>query len=139
MHKNKIFFSIQVLASIGLMLAIYLLWQQFFRPDFQPCNINSWINCDAVISGPVARTLGIPTPLFGFIGYLVIFFAALLRKTKLMFGMASFGVVFCLWIAYKELIQLRVICPVCILCQVIMITVFILSLKANKNPIDNRL
>lgn len=139
MSKEKIFYSIKILSVIGLLLSVYLLWQQFFHPAFKPCNINSWINCDAVVSGPVAKTLGISTPLYGLIGYIVIFFAAIFRKTKLMLGMAGFGLVFCLWIAYQELFLLRVICPVCISCQIVMIAIFILSLKVQKIPADNRL
>ena len=139
MNQSKIFFWIKILAIFGLLLSTYLLWQQFFHPAFKPCNINSFINCDAVVSGPVAKTFGISTPLFGLIGYIVILIAAILRKTKLMLGMAAFGLVFCLWIAYQELFLLRVICPVCIGCQLVMISIFILSLKVSKTPKDNRL
>ena len=139
MNQSKIFFWIKILAIFGLLLSTYLLWQQFFHPAFKPCNINSFINCDAVVSGPVAKTFGISTPLFGLIGYIVILIAAILRKTKLMLWMAAFGLVFCLWIAYQELFLLRVICPVCIGCQLVMISIFILSLKVSKTPKDNRL
>lgn len=119
---------IKILSIIGILLAVYLLWEQVFRSSFQPCNINSFINCNAVISGEVSKTFGLPTPLYGLIGYIVIFFAATFQKNKLLLGMAAFGLVFCLWIAYQELFILHVICPVCIGCQLIMITVFILSL-----------
>ena len=139
MIRDKVFFYCKVLAGLGLSLSIYLLWQKLFHPDVQPCNINNWINCDAVISGPVANTLRIPTPLYGLIGYIVIFFAAIFKKTRLMLGMAGFGLVFCLYIAYQELFLLRVICPVCIGCQIVMIAVFILSIKLLKIPADNRL
>lgn len=124
----KIFTYIKILAIAGIVLAIYLLWQQLFRPAFQPCYVNSFINCDAVISGAVAKTFGLPTPLYGLIGYIVIFFAAILQKKKLLISMATFGLVFCLWIGYKELFQLRVICPVCIMCQLIMISIFSLAI-----------
>lgn len=129
MKTTKIYSVIKVLSSIGILLSVYLLWQQFFRPAFQPCYVNSFINCDAVISGPVAKTFGIPTPLYGFIGYIVIMYAAFSQRAKLLLGMATFGLLFCLYLAYVELIQLRVICPVCISCQVIMIGVFALGLK----------
>lgn len=115
---------IKILSGIGVFLAVYLLWQQIARPAFQPCNINSFINCDAVISGEVAKTFGLPTPLYGLIGYIIIFLAAIFRKKKLLMSMAAFGLTFCLWIAYKELFLLRVICPICIMCQLIMITIF---------------
>src|SRR3989344_255344 len=102
MKPKQIYTYIKILAIIGLLLSVYLLWQQFFRPAFQPCTINSFINCDAVISGPVAKTFGITTPLF------------------------------CLGIGYIELVQLRVICPICIGCQVIMIIIFALAIKLHK-------
>lgn len=124
---TKIFFTIKILSIIGVILAVYLLVEQFTQSSFRPCTINATINCDAIISGPVAKTLGIPTPLYGLIGYIVIFIAVTFRKKKLLLSMAAFGLVFCLWIAYQELVILRVICPVCIACQVIMISVFSLA------------
>ncbi len=132
MSSKKIYLYVKILSLIGLLLSIYLLWQQFFHPAFQPCRINSVVNCDAVISGAVAKTFGVPTPLYGFIGYIIIFVAAILHNKKLMLGMATFGLVFCLWIAYRELFQLHVICPVCIGCQIVMISIFTLSLIENK-------
>lgn len=133
MKKEKIFFYVKLLSAFGVLLAVYLLWQQIAQPSFKPCSINATINCDAVISGPVAKTFGISTPVYGLIGYIVIFIAAVLRKTKLMLSMAAFGLAFCLWIAYQELVLLKVICPVCIMCQVTMLSVFTLSLKADKD------
>lgn len=127
MSSGKLYAIVKGLSVVGVMLAVYLLWQQFFRPAFQPCYVNSFINCNAIISGPVAKTLGIPTPIYGLIGYIVIFFASLYKKKQLLLSMTTFGLLFCLYIGYRELVQLRVICPVCITCQIIMITVFTLS------------
>jgi uncharacterized membrane protein len=132
MDKERLVIWVKVLAVIGIGLAVFLLWEQMFRPSFQPCNINATVNCDAVISGEVSSTLGIPTPLIGLIGYIVILFAAFKRKAKLILSMAVFGLVFCLYIAYRELFQLHVVCPVCILCQLDMIAVFILGIILNK-------
>lgn len=123
---------IKVLAVIGIALAVFLLWERYSKPAFQPCNINATVNCDAVISGEVSNTLGIPTPIIGLVGYVVILFSAFAKKSKLVLGMAAFGLAFCLYIAYIELFQLHVICPVCILCQLDMITVFILGVTLNK-------
>lgn len=127
MHE-KYFDWVKILAVIGIFLALFLLWERYFKPTFQPCNINSIVNCNAVISGEVSDTLGIPTPLIGLIGYVVILFAAFMKKSKLVLGMATFGLAFCLYIAFRELFQLHVVCPVCILCQLDMITVFILGI-----------
>lgn len=128
MAKKSLYNLVKVLALFGILLAVYLLWQQFFRPAWQPCSVNNFINCNAIITGAVSKTFGVPTPLIGLIGYIVIFISAILRNKKLLLGMTIFGLAFCLWIAYKELFLLRVICPVCIGCQVDMIGVFILAL-----------
>lgn len=125
--ERKLYFAVKILAAIGIVLALFLLWEQLFHPSFQPCRINSTINCDAVISGAVAKTLGIPTPLYGLIGYIVMMLAAIYRKKKLLLGMATFGLAFCMWIAYVEIIQLHVICPVCIGCDIDIIITFILA------------
>lgn len=115
------------LAVVGIILALYLIFEQVTHSPFQPCNINSTVNCNAIISGAVAQTFGIPTPLIGLVGYIVIFFSAFFRKKKLLFGMATFGFVFCLWIAYQEVVLLHTICPVCLLCQADMLTTWILA------------
>lgn len=133
MRQNRLFFAVKALAVIGISLAIFLLWEQMARPSFQPCNINATINCDAIISGEVARTFGIPTPIFGLIGYIILLIGAIYRKKRLLLGTAIGGLAFCLWIAYKELFQLHVICPVCILCQIDMITIFILAIILKKS------
>jgi uncharacterized membrane protein len=132
MIKNKIFSYIKLLSAGGILLAVYLLWEQIFHPAFVPCNINDTVNCDAIISGGVAKTLEIPTPLIGLIGYIVILFSAIFQRRKLLLSMAAFGLVFCLWIGYQELFLLHVLCPVCIGCQIIMISVFTLGVLLNK-------
>jgi uncharacterized membrane protein len=130
---DKIRLWIRIISLIGIFLAVYLLYQQYTLPENPPCTINQYINCDAIISGEVARTFGIPTPIFGLVGYLGIFFAATYKRTRLLFGLAAFGLTFCLWIAYKELVILKVICPVCILCQILMISVFGLAFKIRRH------
>lgn len=123
---------VKILALIGIFLALFLLWEQAYQPSFQPCNINAVVNCDAVIKGPVAKTFGIPTPLIGLIGYIVIFISAARRLPKLLLGMTVFGLAFCLYLAFVEIFLLRVICPVCILCQLDMIAIFVIGLLLNR-------
>ncbi len=132
MQTPKIYKIIKILSIIGIILAVYLLYAQITQPSYTPCTINETVNCDAVISGPVAKTLGIPTPLYGLIGYIVIFFAAKFKKNLLILSMSAFGLVFCLYIAYVEIFKLAVICPLCIGCQVIMILVFSLAVYLNR-------
>jgi uncharacterized membrane protein len=131
LSESSIYLYVKILAVIGIGLACYLLFEQITHSPFQPCNINATVNCNAVISGEVSKTFGIPTPLIGLTGYIIILISSFLKKKRLILGMAAFGLVFCLSIAYIELIRLKVVCPVCIGCQVDMITVFVLSLVLN--------
>lgn len=134
--KEKYYDWVKILGVIGVGLAVFLLWEQLFHPAFQPCNINDTVNCNAVISGVVSKTLGIPTPLIGLVGYIMILIGAFRKNAKLVLGMAAFGLVFCLYIAYRELFQLHVLCPVCIGCQLDMIAVFILGILLNRKTAE---
>ena len=138
MNISKLFKYVLYLSVLGIALAIYLLFEQFTNSAFRPCNINSTINCNAIISGAVSKTLGIPTPLYGLLGYIFIFFSALYKKKKTLLAVAAFGLLFCLWIAYQELFLLHVICPVCIACQIIMLSVFTIGVVINKAPNKSR-
>jgi len=122
------------LSLFGIVLSSYLLYNFIVQPAFPLCTINEKINCDAVISGPVSTTLGIPTALYGLIGYVVILFAAVKRLSKLALGMAIFGTLFCLRITYIEVFLLNVICLVCLLCQFDMLAILILVVPTKKTP-----
>lgn len=129
---HKYWKLVSVLSMVGILLASYLLYSYFYRPSFQPCSVNSSINCDAVIKGPVSTFLGLPTALYGLIGYLVILMSSLVRRKKLLFGMSLFGTLFCLRITFIEIFILKVVCPICLLCQIIMITILVLSVRLLK-------
>jgi uncharacterized membrane protein len=129
--KQKIYIAVRCLAVLGIVLAVYLLWERYATPDFQPCNVNSRVNCNAIISGEVSNTWGIPTPIIGLTGYIIILLASIFKKPRLLLAMATFGLCFCLWIGFRELFQLHVVCPVCITCQLAMTTIFVLSLILN--------
>ena len=123
--KNINIFKLTLgLSTVGIILALYLLWEHYTGfPSV--CTINSTINCDAIISGEVSKILGIPTAFYGLAGYIVILVGALRRMKKTILVASTLGLIFCLSIAYIELFQLQVICPICILCQLIMLTIFI--------------
>ena len=116
--------SIIILALVGIALASYLYYSYLFQPAFQPCYINARVNCQAVINGPIAQTLGLPTALYGLIGYICILVFAIWRKPKLVLVVATFGLLFCLRITYLEIFVLKVICPVCLTCQIVMVAIF---------------
>ncbi len=126
--KGQIKKSIIFLSVFGVLLASYLFYNFIFQPKVRLCTISQNVNCDAVISGEVSKTLGVPTSLYGLIGYIIILFGAVKNKFKLVLGMALFGTLFCLRITYIELFQLKVYCPVCLMCQFTMLGILGLSI-----------
>ncbi len=132
MQTKKYFNLISALAVFGLILAGYLFAQYLIKPESTICSINSTINCDAVIKGEVSNTLGIPTSLYGLVGYAIILVGALFKNRKLVIGTALFGTLFCLRITFIEIFQIHVYCPICILCQLNMVALLLISLSKPK-------
>ena len=128
---NKLYKVSVVLAAFGIILASYLFYSFLAPTPPGWCDINSTVNCDAVTKGPLAEFLGVPVSLVGLIGYITILYASLMKFKKLHLFMTSFGMIFCLRLIYLEIFQLKVFCPVCGACQLVMLTLFILSLKLN--------
>ncbi len=135
--KEKLFFWIKILGLAGVILAAYLLWEQAHPSNVPFCTVSSTINCNAVISGEVSKMLGIPTPLIGLAGYIVILFGVFRRKTKLILGAAAFGLAFCLYVGGIEILILHVVCPVCILCLTDMVVLFTLSVFLNRKTSES--
>ncbi len=118
-----------VLSIIGILLATYLFYNFLTKPAFQPCYINSQINCDAVTKGSLAIMFGVPVSLIGLVGYIVILLSSLFKNKNLLLLMSTFGLIFCLYITYQEVFIVKVICPVCLACQLVMLAIFLLGLK----------
>jgi len=129
--KNNIWKVLIVLSVLGILLATYLFYNFLTKPLFESCYFNSRINCDAVTKGSLSTLFGIPVSLIGLLGYITILFSSVFKKKLLVLGMSTFGMVFCLFITYQEIFILKVICPVCLTCQLVMLVVFILSLVLN--------
>lgn len=131
---------ISALAIIGIGLASFLLYEFLTLPAVSPCYINATINCDAATKGSLSTLLGIPVALYGLSGYVFILLAALKKWPRVIFGMALFGLLFCLRITFIEIFQLGVLCPVCLMCQLDMVALFVLSillLKSSKPTLDD--
>ncbi len=132
MFKSKdIWKALIVLSSLGILLAVYLFYNFLAKPLVESCYINATINCDAVTKGSLSTLFGIPVSLIGLVGYIVILVSSILKKQKTALFMATFGMVFCLYITYQEIFNLKVICPVCLACQLVMLAAFLLALSLN--------
>lgn len=139
MFNNKNIYKILAgLSIIGIFLAIYLFYNFLTKPQFESCYVNSVVNCDAVTKGSLSTLLGIPVSLVGLLGYIVILISSLLKRKTTIFLMSSFGMLFCLYITLQEVFFLKVICPVCLSCQIVMLCVFLLSLKLKFKSANNK-
>jgi len=119
------------LSIFGILLAIYLFINYLTKPLLESCYINSVVNCDAVTKGSLSTLFGVPVSLIGLTGYVVILLSSIFKKKKFVLGMSSFGMVFCLYITFQEIFFLRVLCPVCLTCQLVMLSVFLIAFRIN--------
>ena len=117
------------LSLVGIVLATYLLYNFYAPVPSTICNISSSINCNEITKGTLSLIFGIPVALIGLIGYAVILFSAITKKKTLALGMTAFGMLFCLRLTILEIFFVKVLCPVCIACQIIMLLVFLLSFQ----------
>ena len=124
------------LALIGICLATYLFYSYLAPIPPGLCDISPTINCNAVTRGNLATFLSIPVSLVGLIGYIFILYASLMKSKKLHLFMVSFGMIFCLRLTILEIFTEKVLCPVCLACQIIMLVLFILSLKLLRKPLS---
>ncbi len=131
--KDHIWKALIVLSVLGILLASYLFYNFLTKPLVESCYFNSHINCDAVTKGSLSTLFGIPVSLVGLTGYIVILLSSIYKKQKTVLFMAIFGMCFCLSLTYQELFRLRVICPVCLTCQLVMLLVFLLAVYLNIN------
>ena len=141
--KNIWYLAI-ALSFVGIVLALYLTNLYFsFSPGSETfCNINDRVNCTEVVRGSLSTVFGLPVALIGLSGYAFILFSALTKKKSLMFVVSTFGMLFCLRITILEVFFVKVLCPVCLACQVIMIVLFAISVYlfffAEKTSTDTR-
>jgi len=122
-----------VIGIVGIFLASYIIYVQVFDPPTTICYVNEKINCNAVFFGESSKVLGISTPFYGMAGFLMILFANIFKKPVVSFGAATFGFLFCLRLIIIEIFQLGAYCPICFLCQTLMISTMISSYLLMKN------
>jgi uncharacterized membrane protein len=130
--SDKNFYKLSIaLAVLGIAMASYLFYNYLTKPAVEVCTISERVNCDAVTKGPLATLFGVPVSLVGFVGYVAVLLFAGLKNKKAVLGTSAFGMLFCLRLTILELFSIKVICPVCLACQLDMLLLFALSILAN--------
>lgn len=131
---NRIIF---ILSLIGIAMAVYVL-QSFIRKTGIVCVTSG---CELVRKSPSSYLFGFfPVPAVGLIGYTILAICAFLKTlhltsrvsritSRIMLGMATFGVAFVSWFTYTEIFIIKGICTWCAISAVNMIVIFTLLIK----------
>jgi uncharacterized membrane protein len=127
--------AIAVLALIGLLMSVYLTLHKFGYIGTLACGTGS---CDTVQTSPWAVFWGIPVPVLGVVGYLVLLVLAVVglqpahadnRKLAfLLFVVADTAVAFTIYLTYLEAFVINAWCRWCIGSAVIVTLIWIFSL-----------
>lgn len=127
--SNKSLWNLLIIFSfVGIFLAVYLLLQYYKPVASGVCNLNSRFNCNAITKTELGYILGVPIAAIGLVGYLFILFFGIIKNKALSVFMSAFGFFFCLRITILEVFFVDVMCPVCIMCQINMAILLIISL-----------
>jgi uncharacterized membrane protein len=140
--QKKIYLVILILALIGVFNAAYLSYHAYgfwFGANADalrmlPCDISATFSCSDILSNPRSLVFGIPFPMVALIVYPILSIIALIgwmtRTTcpaKILTGLSAGGICFNSYVIYQESI-VGVWCPLCAMCTVIIVTIFVLSI-----------
>jgi uncharacterized membrane protein len=103
--------------------------------------------CETVQFSPQARLLGVEVSLIGVVGYAVLLGLALLAlqpqhagsgswPVKLLWYLSGGAVLFTLYLTYLELFVIHAICRWCVVSAVIIVMIFILSLRDRRRAVS---
>ena len=120
-------YLIAVLALAGVVVSILAL-RVHYSTETQPCDLNEKWDCGIVNHNPFAEIAHIPVAVMGILGYLALAGLALARQRVLVAGAAMIGLGFALWLTFIEEYVLQVWCLYCVISQVIIALITLLSL-----------
>ncbi|HLQ68480.1 MAG TPA: vitamin K epoxide reductase family protein [Gemmatimonadales bacterium] len=127
--------AIALLALVGLFVAVYLWLHAIGIGGAIKCGASG--ACEVVQTSRWAVFLGQPVALYGVIGYVVILIvalaglwpAALVQRgwNVLLFGLATIGFVFTLYLTYLEVFVIHAICRWCVGSALIITVIWVVA------------
>jgi|GEM_PF-887815 len=137
------------LSVLAFINAAYLSYKAYFFRYVDPlgltsfCDFSKFNSCSEVLRHPLANVFGIPFPWIALVVYPVLLTLAWFgyRKqsyvqAKILAVLSFLGMCFNGFIIYREVRFIHAYCLLCLLCTIIIVTIFILSLslwKESKN------
>jgi uncharacterized membrane protein len=145
MKKRYLF--IMLVCVFAFMNALYLSEQAYTfmvldRAGNSFCDLSSSVSCSTVLQSPYSKVFGIPFPWVALVVYPVLFVLAWVgyrteRRTpaRALTILSGAGVLFNLFIMYREIFFIKAFCILCAVCTVIIITIFLVSRSLLKKPL----
>lgn len=103
------------------------------------CDLSETASCTNVLKHPLSKVFGIPFPVIAFFVYPVLFFLTLywyisgkILPVKILAGMSLGWMMFNGYIIFVETFYIKAFCLLCLLCSLIIISIFFLSLSILK-------
>lgn len=134
--KTILFASALGLLNSGYLTALFLTdkWGQVEKSF---CDINTQLSCTNVITSPYAQFFGVPVCTIALLVYpvlIVLAWMALKRaKTRNLFYaiglLSSAGLMLNLVYIYNEIVYIKSICALCILCSLFILTDLVMSIR----------
>jgi uncharacterized membrane protein len=128
---KKKYFVILILSVIATINAAYLTYIAYSNSS-SVCDISETLSCGNVLNSPDTQIFGIPFPAIALLVYPIIFLIAFFshkknrNNFKILLGISGGGILFNSYFIYQEYL-LGSYCPLCLLCSIVIITIFILS------------
>lgn len=123
-----------ILSVLGLFLSIYLSYTHFTNSETTFCLSGS--GCDLINNSAFSKVFGIPIPIFGLIGYLIIAFISYRelnqKKLNYLYFLSLIGIAFSIYLTYLELFIIKAICSYCVISALIIVGIFISVLLTKK-------
>jgi uncharacterized membrane protein len=125
------------MASIGIALMLFLLYQHYHASSLAVCNITDKISCDLVNKSEYSTLLGIPVALLGALFFLVLLLSIPRLENKVVLRwvarVSTLALAFGLYLSFIEAFVLHEWCIFCELSKVVLLVIVILLWKKNKN------
>ncbi|MFY9746737.1 MAG: vitamin K epoxide reductase family protein [Acidobacteriaceae bacterium] len=122
-------YLILLLALAGIVVSALAL-HVHYATGIQPCDINAHWDCGIVNHSRHSVLFGVPVAALGIVGYAAIALFAFLRQRWLTLLFSLIGLGFALYLSNIEAHVLQVWCLYCVISQVLIALIFLLSLIA---------
>ena len=139
--------AIIILAIVGILVSIYLT-SVHYSENQSLCDLNAQFSCTTVSQSEHAQFFSVPIAVFGLMGYVFILGVSLINSkrnqfkkklwkvlgsTDILFGFCLLSFFVSAYLTYTEFFIIKAICVLCLLSQLIIIIMLVLSYQHKRS------